>query len=218
MHAKLFISQQYTPHLPDHPDHYVLQPGEQGSITIKEIRALNEWTNLRPFNKETKIALCVNFHTATTEAQNALLKTLEEPPNNTALFLHVDDAQNVLPTVASRCLLIHRPHEQHDHPDLRWVQNERFSEHTELLQMFYQQLVEAAPLAEAFTSAEKIAKLDRQIVLALLDELLLHASADKKLGDTQKAALYKKLLRAKELVSQNVNIRLVLENIALQIG
>lgn len=216
MHAKLFISKQYKPHLPDHPDHYVLQQSEQGSITIKEIRALNEWTNLRPFSKEEKIALCIDFHTATTEAQNAFLKTLEEPPNNTQILLHVDDTQNVLPTVASRCILIHRPHEDNSHPELSWVQKERFLDQNQLVQEFYQQLVKPASLLASFTSAEKIAKLDRPIVLSLLDEILVQASVDVELEDRTKATLYKKLLRAKELVSQNANIRLALENTALQ--
>lgn len=216
MHAKLFISKQHIPHLPDHPDHYVLRPSGQGSITIKEIRALNEWTNFRPFIKETKIALCVDFHTATAEAQNALLKTLEEPPNNTELFLHVDDTQNILATVVSRCQLIHRPHEDNTHPNLQWSPRERLSDQSTLVQDYYHLLTEQHSLVELFDIAEKIAKLDRPVVLTLLDEMLIHVSSDSALEDRRKITLCKAFLQAKELISQNVNIRLALEHIAFQ--
>src|SRR5205807_8004030 len=44
--------------------------------------------------------------TLTPEAQNALLKTLEEPPGNTQLYLTTPSAESFLPTVRSRCHLI----------------------------------------------------------------------------------------------------------------
>lgn len=218
MHSKLFISKQYLPNVSDHPDHYVLRPNEQGSIGIKEIRTLNEWTNLRPFIKETKIALCIDFQTATTEAQNALLKTLEEPPNNTEIFLHVDDAQNILATVVSRCQLIHRPHEASHHPDMVWIQREAISQKSTEALEYYQLLTKPHSLTEAFNMAEKIAKMERPAVLLLLDEMLRYASDDPEIQDMDKVTLYKALLKAKELISQNVNIRLSLEHIALQTG
>jgi DNA polymerase-3 subunit delta' len=49
-----------------------------------------------------RVAIIIDAHTMTTEAQNALLKTLEEPPARTVLLLTARSEQSLLPTVRSR--------------------------------------------------------------------------------------------------------------------
>jgi DNA polymerase-3 subunit delta' len=52
------------------------------------------------------MALLLDFHTATDQASNALLKTLEEPPPNVILILTAESKETLLPTIVSRCEVI----------------------------------------------------------------------------------------------------------------
>ncbi len=58
---------------------------------------------VRPVNLPYKIFLLQNFDNATEEAQNKLLKILEEPPQNVYFFISAKSEEKVLPTIKSRC-------------------------------------------------------------------------------------------------------------------
>ncbi len=88
----------------NHPD--VLIIDQPNSISIKAIRNLKNWTANKPFQSQAKAALIHNAHLMTPPAQNALLKTLEEPPQNTYLVLTTPNPQLLLETIISRCHLI----------------------------------------------------------------------------------------------------------------
>ncbi len=90
--------------LADHP--YVLQlwPSESASISIEAIRALDHFLSRKVASRAgvARMIIIHDAHTMTTEAQNALLKTLEEPPLDTVLLLTSADNQALLPTILSR--------------------------------------------------------------------------------------------------------------------
>ena len=103
--AYLIIDLQNQLTLAPHPDHLIIQPTDCPTITIDQIRNLIRWAHLKPFSKKQKTAIIQPAQKMTHQAQNALLKVLEEPPENTVIILTVDDPDNLLPTVRSRCLL-----------------------------------------------------------------------------------------------------------------
>jgi len=70
---------------------------------IDEIRELKERINLAPMKAKSKVYIIDEVHMLTTEAANALLKTLEEPPANTYFVLCTTEADKLLETVVSRC-------------------------------------------------------------------------------------------------------------------
>src|SRR5579871_6137184 len=74
----------------------------EGSIGIEEIRNFQKQLALKPFKGQDKAAIIDNAQTLTREAQNALLKTLEEPPAHTFLILSAENDDNFLATVISR--------------------------------------------------------------------------------------------------------------------
>lgn len=76
------------------------------TLGISEIRALQKSLFLKPFKSAAKAAILKNAQTLTIAAQNALLKILEEPPNNTLIILATDQKYALLPTVLSRCVII----------------------------------------------------------------------------------------------------------------
>ncbi len=110
-----------------HPDLLILYPSkpenlrtraiEQGklkpdkfdptkNITIDQVRELQLELTKAPFMAKKRFVLFLYADNLTVEAQNALLKTLEEPPGNTIFILISSNIGKILPTIRSRCRLI----------------------------------------------------------------------------------------------------------------
>lgn len=94
-----------------HPDYCVLEPGDSGAIKIDEIRRLSEFFQRTKHLSGYKIACLVRAEQMTVNAANALLKTLEEPPERCVLVLLCDRPSGLPATVRSRCraLALTRP-------------------------------------------------------------------------------------------------------------
>lgn len=90
----------------DNFDLNILEKPDEVSIGIEDIRNFQQKISLTPFKGKFKSGIIKNAEKLTTEAQNALLKTLEEPPLNTILILLSERQELFLPTVLSRCKII----------------------------------------------------------------------------------------------------------------
>lgn len=88
-----------------HADIHRLVPDGR-SIKIEQVRNLQHDLMLRPVEASYRVAIIEEAQDATGHAADALLKTLEEPPPTTRLILTADAAENVLPTIVSRCQVI----------------------------------------------------------------------------------------------------------------
>ncbi len=87
-----------------HPDVLWIQPKEgKASISIEQIHTLVSQASLSPFSRDYKVFLIAPAEVITLPAQQALLKTLEEPPQNTQIILITGAPQKLLPTIRSRC-------------------------------------------------------------------------------------------------------------------
>lgn len=73
--------------------------------SLEDIRQLLELASLTPLNASKKVVILENVHTISPAASNALLKTLEEPANNT-VFLLTSNVLKILPTIMSRCQVL----------------------------------------------------------------------------------------------------------------
>lgn len=80
--------------------------GKNTSLTIESVRELTAMSGLRPMEGRWRVVIVEDAETLQETAQEALLKTLEEPPGFMVLTLLTDDAETLLPTVRSRCELI----------------------------------------------------------------------------------------------------------------
>jgi DNA polymerase III subunit delta' len=72
-------------------------------IRVEQIRGLLERISLRGLESKRKVALVVDAQQMNPQAQNAFLKTLEEPPADTTLILLASAPDKMLPTIRSRC-------------------------------------------------------------------------------------------------------------------
>lgn len=91
-----------TENIFSHPDFLFVSP-EKEIISIEKIRELNWKISLKPFLAEFKIAILDSADRMTQEAQNALLKSLEEPKGKSILILISAFPEILLPTIRSRC-------------------------------------------------------------------------------------------------------------------
>jgi DNA polymerase-3 subunit delta' len=76
---------------------------EGGTLKVEQIRSLRQTLSLKPYQGKYRVSLLLRFQEASPSASNALLKTLEEAPPHDILILTADTAEQLLPTITSRC-------------------------------------------------------------------------------------------------------------------
>ncbi len=74
-----------------------------GKVKIEAVRQLIYDVSLKPIEARRRVACLIDFDAANDQSQNALLKTLEEPPANVVVILTAESADALLPTIRSRC-------------------------------------------------------------------------------------------------------------------
>lgn len=77
--------------------------GGKASIGVNDIRSLIEEINKKPYESDKKVIIIHNGDKMTMQAQNALLKTIEEPPKNIFIIILCEELNNILETIHSRC-------------------------------------------------------------------------------------------------------------------
>jgi DNA polymerase-3 subunit delta' len=87
-----------------HPDVVIVEPGDTGAIKIDQIREVVERAAYRPFEGRRRVVVIDEADALMAPAQNALLKTLEEPPSLSVFILVTTRPDMLLPTVRSRCI------------------------------------------------------------------------------------------------------------------
>jgi DNA polymerase III delta prime subunit len=187
------------------PDFHALSKGKE-SIGIEDVKKLQKEMVYQPYQEQFQIGVIFNAHNLTTEAQNALLKTLEEQPATTEYILLVNNERNLLPTIISRGI---RHYVKTGAP-----KKEARAGRPEVLDM---------DLIEQFTLIEKLAK--EGGVDALLESLLRYFRDSLregiKKGTEEKVVANRKgietVTTAQVRLKANGNKKLVLENMMLHL-
>lgn len=212
-------------------------------ISIKDIRELKkrvEKTKLSPL-----VVIIDHFENINPEAQHTLLKTLEEPTENTFFFILAENASGVLPTVRSRSQTVAfqkiSDQEIENYLNSKKVEFDSKTVHcidgridfavkyaqgetiqsVEDINLLHE--IISKPLAEKCILAEESSKnTDTESVLEnWIGYLHRSISVDRAIlsnfSPKKKAALLKNMIASKSLVKKNINKRLILENICISI-
>jgi DNA polymerase-3 subunit delta' len=92
----------------NHGDIHIVEPlPDKRDISIDQLREIQRELALRPYEAPRKACIMEPAERMSVNAANSLLKTLEEPPGNAIIILLTENADMLLPTIRSRCQLIH---------------------------------------------------------------------------------------------------------------
>lgn len=92
----------------NHPDIIYVQHEKPNVISVDDIRTqLNNDIVIKPYSSKYKVYIVDEAEKMNPQAQNALLKTIEEPPEYAIILLLTTNADQFLPTILSRCITLH---------------------------------------------------------------------------------------------------------------
>lgn len=179
-----------------HPDLLYLDQEKLGVVETKQIR---QFLSVKPFSAKGRGVVILNAQNLTPDAQNSLLKTLEEPPLQSLIILGVDNESSLLPTVLSRCEIIRIKNQQ---SRIKLEETKHLKEIESL---------EKLDIDGKFAIIEKAEDKD-----LLLKELIIYYR-QKLQQDSTYLEFAKKLLEAEKWANQNVNLRAILEYLMLNL-
>lgn len=91
----------------NHPDIIYISHEKPNTISVEDIRAqINNDIVIKPYSSPRKVYIMNEGEKMTPQAQNALLKTLEEPPEYAVILILTTNVDSLLPTVLSRCVVL----------------------------------------------------------------------------------------------------------------
>ena len=197
----------------NNPDiHIVTLEKEKKNIGISQVKLAIKFLQEKPFSHKNKVLIIDKADKLTVEAQNALLKTLEEPPEFALILLLTPTASALLETVQSRCRKIRQS--QVEKGD---------SESTDLTEQkiyptSFEKIVNM-PTGERFELANELSKEDREDLINIIDKWIREGRkllvSDITQNNAENISL---LLQLKlDLEKTNVNARLGLENLFLHL-
>lgn len=173
----------------NHPD--VLYYEQSEKLGIEQARKIKEYFSLKPYSAKGRAVVLEEASNLTVEAQNALLKILEELPAEAIFILASDSESRLLPTVVSRCQIINLGAEKYNN----------YKNYTKNLEVLLK-----ADIPERFEYIKNL-KDREQFLYSLIS--FFH----KKLPSN--ADFVKELLQAEEWARHNVNMRAILEYLML---
>ncbi len=182
----------------EHPDLLVIQ--ETPSIGIETIRDLITWSHAKPFSFKQKVVVVLEAGRMTPQAQNALLKTLEEPPEFLQIIMTGTSELGMVETVRSRCRVIRIQ------PEL---------ENSREMEEFF---VWPTTISEAIDQAEKLAK-DREEAIAWCEKTLIHEKYVLEKSPQSVGALEKVRYLASTItqLKRNMNTKLTIESLFFEL-
>jgi DNA polymerase III subunit delta' len=190
-----------------HPDIFYLEAGEK--MGIAQARAIINHLSTKPYQAKGKAVLIEDASNLTSDAQNALLKTLEEPPEEAILILGVNSENDLLPTILSRCEIVTiKPHSviPAEEPESRTHGSRIKSGMTDYNNNNIEQLI-SSTIPERFAYIEKLKEKEeflKALIIFYRQKLLENPTKENK-------EFVEELLQAEKWFKSNVNQRAILE-------
>lgn len=179
-----------------HPDLLWIEPEEDKNLGVKEAKTIRDHLSFKPHSAKGKVVVAIGADTFSTDAQNSLLKTLEEPPDSASIILTASSEEKLLETIRSRVEIIR--------------DNSQSEDLSDSFEKIIQKLFESSP-EQRFQVIEKIE--DRTGLFRALVEYIA-----RELPDNPKLLEFaKEVSKAEKWVKHQGNIRTILEYLMLSI-
>lgn len=176
---------------------------EKDSIGIEKTRDFQKLLSIRPVAHPIKVGIIHDAESLTIEAQNSLLKFLEEPPDNVFIFLSASNDHSLLPTVISRCQIISAPASKME------ISSEDFQKMSNWLET-----LSSASLPVRLNMVQQITA-SRDSAIKWLDQVLIfiHSKILSLKPDSKLTDQFRRIFEAKKHLKANSNVRLTMENL-----
>lgn len=193
------------------PDMHIIELTSSSSIGIDQVKALQKEMIFQPFEEIYQVGLIFHADSLTTQAQNALLKTLEEGGERTLYYLLVSNERNLLPTIISRSIKHYVKTQAKPELDIEVIR-------PEVLDM---------GAIQKFTTVEGIINEEKETGVAVkefMNELLryyreqLITNTDDPTKANEVTEYLSYIIDTDRKISANVNKRMALERLMLKIG
>jgi len=224
--------------LENNPD--VLRLRGENSIGIEKVREVQAFLSKKAYGEKNKIVFIPEAEKLTLQAQNAFLKTLEEPPASSVIILCAPTGDDLLPTIQSRCEIVNVIANFSSRQNKRRINSatteaaiakfiSRFDNELDLLK----KLLNSKPggrikLVEPYVkNREEALAFCNKIIEVLRIILLYRYRGDeddrKDMGDeigqiiskTNISDLLKKFRKTKALLQKNINVKLAINNLVI---
>lgn len=181
----------------NHPNMLWIDDDKPG---IAQARKIIEHLTLKPYQDKSQAVVVMFADNLSEDAQNALLKTLEEPPDSAIIILGASSEDNLLPTVLSRCHVMN-----YESRDANSKLNQQDREEIEKLQ--------ASSLEKRFQLIEKLENKEE-----FLGKLIWYFREQLNTNHSPSTVNYlNELIETERWTKQNVNLRAILEYIMLRL-
>jgi len=187
-----------------HPDIHNLEVTDKLSIGIEDVKNFQKNLIYKPFQESAQLGIIHDAQKLTHEAQNSLLKTLEESTKETIYILTVNNEKNLLPTIRSRSRIVYIQTEQEEENTL-----DNFFD-LDLVSQF--EVIEKAS-EERDSAVEFINELE-SIVKTKFEISIKNGNID---GSKKILEDLKVIQKSREKIAANCNRRLTLEAMVIQL-
>jgi DNA polymerase-3 subunit gamma/tau len=191
---------------------------------IDEIRDLREKIKLSPASASKKVYIIDEVHMLTTEAFNALLKTLEEPPPHAVFILCTTEPHKVPETISSRCFHISfktATNEELARSFERIVKSEKISIDKDALNLIAsmsdRSFRDGVKLLEEIRSLAKNEKITKELIEKKYKPSNINQQISQMLGYLGEKDLKKSLLLVSKIVEQGIDLKYFTEALAEKI-
>lgn len=179
----------------NNPD--ILLINQDSGWGIDQIRKISNFLSQKPFSHQSKIIIVSDAQNLNPEAQNALLKVLEEPGQDNYIILTTNKIKSILPTIISRCQTIKISEKSN-------FENKKNIEIT-------------GNLTKDLILSETLGK-DKETILPMLEnELYIYQQLLLKNPDQKNKYLLEKIIKAIQMINANVDPRNALDFVFLEI-
>lgn len=169
---------------------------EGEKLGVEQAKTIREFLSLKPYQANLRAVVVIDAHNFTPDAQNALLKTLEDPAGEHLVIFGISHEDALLPTILSRCQITH----------LKGSGDQRENKYDKKIEELLN-----SPQDKRFQIIEKID--DKKAFLTALTAYCREQALRN--PTTEHTKLLKDLVQAEQWAKQNVTIRAVLEYLAL---
>lgn len=184
------LSHKFNENNPD-----ILLIDQNSGWGIDQIRKISNFLSQKPFSHQSKLIIILEAQNLNTEAQNALLKILEEPGQDNYIILSTNKIKSILPTIISRCQTIKIVGVRRDSPS--------------------SQIIITNNLIKDLSLSETLGK-NKDDILPLLENELHFLQQELINNPNQKTSnLIEKIIKSIEMINANVDPKSALDYVFL---